>query len=96
MSAILLSLKYESFETASPTPRAKTVGEHAEGERPCRVFAARIAQLCGEPGARSFTVGQLAIWLDLDRHDAHAILSGGKATAAQLERVMAIVGRRAA
>ena len=61
-----------------------------------RAFAAAIVSLRGTDDAPRFTWGQLARWLDYDYRDAWVIGHGGKATAAQLDRVMAIVGRRAA
>jgi len=90
----LLSMNYAPSPETS-TPRAKRVVLHARAVRN-RVFAAAIVALRGTDEAPRFTWGQLAMWLDCDYRDAWVIGHGGKATAKQLERVLAIVGKRAA
>jgi len=89
----LLSNIYVSEPAVSP-PRAKRVVLHACAVR-SRTFAAAISSLRGPDADPRFTWGQLALWLDCEYRDAWVIGHGGKATAAQLDRVLAIAGRAA-
>jgi hypothetical protein len=57
------------------------------------VFSGRIAQVRVEAG---WSYEQLARVLDVAKVDAYRMCNGGKATAAQLEVVMARAPRRAA
>lgn len=57
-----------------------------------RMFAVRIASLRDEHG---WSFGQIAMWLDIDRSDARRMCCGGRASAEQLETVLAHAKRAA-
>jgi len=78
-------------DEAHPAPRAKSL-VHIRAV-PSKAFAERINAEREAAGWSYETLGRV---LGIDKKDAYAMCNGGKATAAQLEVVMARAPRRAA